>query len=134
MFTGIGAARGWYFANWLWRLRGALDRLLGGAGLRRGRRHPDDLRVGDALDFWRVDALEPDRLLRLRAEMKLPGRAWLQYEVWEAPDGSTQLEQTAAFIPRGLVGLAYWYGLYPLHAWIFGGLIKAIARRAERGV
>ena len=134
VFTGIGAGRGWYFANWLWRLRGALDRLLGGAGLRRGRRHPDDLRVGDALDFWRVDALEPDRLLRLRAEMKLPGRAWLQYEVWEAPDGSTQLEQTAAFIPKGLVGLAYWYGLYPLHAWIFSGLIKAVARRAERGL
>ena len=133
VFTGIGAARGWYFANWLWRLRGALDRLLGGAGLRRGRRHPDDLRVGDALDFWRVDALEPDRLLRLRAEMKLPGRAWLQYEVREDPDGTTQLEQTAAFIPKGLVGLAYWYGLYPLHAWIFSGLIRAVARRAERG-
>ena len=131
-FTGIGAARGWYFANWLWRLRGMLDRLLGGAGLRRGRRHPDDLRVGDALDFWRVEALEADRLLRLRAEMKVPGRAWLQYEVREAPDGTSQLEQTAAFIPKGLIGLAYWYGLYPLHAWIFSGLVKAVARRAER--
>ena len=132
VFTGIGAARGWYFANWTWRLRGVLDRVLGGAGLRRGRRHPDDLRIGDALDFWRVEDLKDNCLLRLRAEMKLPGRAWLQYEVRESEDGGSLLEQTAAFIPRGLPGLAYWYGLYPFHAWIFGGLIKAIARRAER--
>lgn len=131
VFTGIGAARGWYFANWMWRLRGMLDRLLGGAGLRRGRRHPDDLRIGDALDFWRVEDLKPDRLLRLRAEMKLPGRAWLQYEVRETQDGETYLEQTAAFIPKGLFGLVYWYAQYPLHAWIFSGLIDAISRRAE---
>ena len=129
--TGIGAARGWYFANWTWRIRGMVDRLLGGAGLRRGRRHPDHLRIGDALDFWRVEDLKADRLVRLRAEMKLPGRAWLQFEVWEAQDGTTHLEQTAAFIPKGLTGLAYWYGLYPVHAWIFGGLARAIARRAE---
>ena len=132
VFTGIGADRGWYFASWTWRLRGMLDRILGGAGLRRGRRHPDDLRIGDALDFWRVEDLKPDRLVRLRAEMKLPGRAWLQYEVWKAQDGTTHLEQTAAFIPKGLPGLAYWYGLYPFHSWIFSGLVKAIARRAER--
>ena len=132
VFTGIGGSRGWYFANWTWRLRGMLDRMLGGAGLRRGRRHPDELRIGDALDFWRVEGLKADRLLRLRAEMKLPGRAWLQYEVRETEDGSTQLEQTAGFIPRGLTGLVYWYALYPFHAWIFGGLVKAIARRAER--
>ncbi len=131
VFTGIGAARGWYFANWLWRLRGMLDRMLGGAGLRRGRRHPDNLRIGDAVDFWRVEDLEPNRLLRLRAEMKLPGRAWLQYEVRSAQDGTTSLEQTATFIPKGLFGLAYWYALYPLHAWIFSGLIGAISRRAE---
>ena len=129
--TGIGAARGWYFANWTWRLRGMVDRLLGGAGLRRGRRHPDDLRIGDALDFWRVEDLKADRLVRLRSEMKLPGRAWLQFEVWDAQDGTTHLEQTAAFIPKGLTGLAYWYGLYPVHAWIFDGLARAIARRAE---
>ncbi len=129
--TGIGAARGWYFANWTWRIRGMVDRLLGGAGLRRGRRHPDDLRIGDALDFWRVEDLKADHLVRLRAEMKLPGRAWLQFEVWEAQDGTTHLEQTAAFIPKGLTGLAYWYGLYPVHAWIFGGLAREIARRAE---
>lgn len=130
--TGIGAERGWYFANWSWRLRGMLDRLLGGAGLRRGRRHPDDLRVGDALDFWRVEALETDRMVRLRAEMKLPGKAWLQFEVGESKDGTTRLEQTAVFSPTGVAGLLYWYALYPFHAWIFRGLIKSIARRAER--
>ncbi len=131
VITGIGAARGWYFANWSWRLRGMLDRLLGGAGLRRGRRHPDDLRVGDALDFWRVEALETDRMVRLSSEMKVPGKAWLQYEVQEDRDGLTWLEQTAAFVPKGLTGLVYWYVLYPMHAWIFSGLVKAIARRAE---
>ena len=130
--TGIGAARGWYFANWVWRLRGLIDRLLGGVGLRRGRRHPDELRIGDALDLWRVEALEADRLVRLRAEMKLPGRAWLQYEVQGTQEGKTRLEQTVVFIPRGLAGLIYWYSLYPIHAWIFRGLIKAIALRAER--
>lgn len=131
VFTGIGGARGWYFATWAWRMRGALDRMLGGVGLRRGRRNPDDLRIGDALDFWRVEDLQTDRSVRLRAEMKVPGRAWLQFEAREAEDGATHLEQTAAFIPKGLPGLAYWYGLYPVHAWIFGGLVKAIARRAE---
>ena len=130
--AGIGAARGWYFANWAWRLRGMLDRLMGGAGLRRGRRHPDDLRIGDALDFWRVEALVADRLVRLRSEMKLPGNAWLQFEIRAEPDGATHLEQTAVFHPRGLAGLTYWYALYPFHAWMFRGLIRAIARRAER--
>lgn len=131
--AGIGAARGWYFANWAWRLRGMVDRLLGGAGLRRGRRHPDELRVGDALDFWRVEEAQPGRLVRLRSEMKLPGDAWLQFEMREAEDGATWLEQTAVFAPKGLMGLLYWYALYPVHAWIFGGMIKAIARRAEKG-
>ena len=131
IFTGVGAERGWYFANWAWRLRGMIDRMLGGVGLRRGRRHPDELRIGDALDFWRVEDLQEGRSVRLRAEMKLPGRAWLQYEVREDADGSSQLEQTAAFIPKGLAGLVYWYGLYPMHAWVFRGLLKAIARRAE---
>ena len=132
VFTGIGARRGWYFANWAWSIRGMIDRLLGGAGLRRGRRHPDELRVGDALDFWRVEALEPDHLLRLKAEMKLPGSAWLQFKAREAEDGTTWLEQTASFDPRGVGGLLYWYGLYPVHSWIFRGLIRAVAKRAER--
>ena len=130
--TGIGAERGWYFANWSWRLRGMLDRLLGGAGLRRGRRHPDELRVGDALDFWRVEALETNCMVRLRAEMKLPGRAWLQFAVRESENGTVLLEQTAVFSPKGVAGLLYWYALYPFHAWIFRGLIRSIARRAER--
>ena len=129
--AGIGAARGWYFANWAWSLRGMLDRLLGGSGLRRGRRHPDELRVGDALDFWRLEAVEPDSMVRLRSEMKLPGDAWLQFEIREREDGSTWLDQAAVFAPRGLMGLLYWYALYPIHAWIFRGMIRAIARRAE---
>lgn len=131
VLTSIGSSRGWYFANWTWRIRGLIDRLLGGAGLRRGRRHPDDLRVGDALDFWRVEELQADSLIRLRAEMKLPGRAWLQFRLSEICDGKTRLEQTAVFVPKGLAGLAYWYVLYPVHAWIFDGLATAIARRAE---
>ena len=133
VFTGIGGERGWFSADWMWRVRGRIDRLLGGVGLRRGRRHPDNLRVGDALDFWRVEALEPDRLVRLRAEMKLPGRAWLQFRVWETEDGKTQLEQTAAFLPKGLGGLLYWYCLYPVHARIFDGMAREIAKRAEAG-
>ena len=130
VLTGIGGQRGWYYANWAWRIRGIVDRLLGGVGLRRGRRHPDELRVGDALDFWRVEALEADHLVRLRAEMKLPGRAWIQFEVRDTEAGTSQLEQTAAFLPKGLGGLAYWYGLYPVHARIFDGLAREIARRS----
>lgn len=128
-FTGIGGHRGWFYADWTWRARGFLDRLVGGVGLRRGRRDPDHLRVGDALDFWRVEALEPGRLLRLRAEMKVPGRAWLQYDVTDAGGGQSLLVQTAYFAPKGLAGLLYWYLLYPAHALIFSGLIAAIARR-----
>ena len=108
-----------------------LDRLLGGAGLRRGRRHPDEPRVGDALDFWRVEEAEPDHQVRLRSEMKLPGDAWLRFEMQEGDDGSTWLDQAAVFAPRGLAGLLYWYGLYPIHSYIFRGMIRAIARRAE---
>lgn len=129
----IGGANGWYYGNWLWRLRGFLDLLVGGAGMRRGRRDPETLRPGDAVDFWRVDAIEPDRLLRLRPEMKLPGRAWLQFEVAGSGTGST-IRQTAVFEPHGLLGLLYWYALYPVHGLIFGGMLRGIARAAERGV
>ena len=100
ILAGIGGARGWFFANWTWRLRGMADRLLGGAGLRRGRRHPNDLRVGDAVDFWRVEALEENRLIRLKAEMKLPGRAWLQYEIREPPDGTSHWSRRRPSYPR----------------------------------
>ena len=129
--AGIGGDRGWFCANWAWRLRGALDRMVGGVGLRRGRREPDRLRVGDALDFWRVEEFVPGRKIRLRAEMKLPGRAWLEFRVRSQMDGATQLNQLAAFAPKGLPGLLYWYALYPIHRWIFAGLIREVGRRAE---
>jgi uncharacterized protein YbjT (DUF2867 family) len=126
----IGGARGWYYGNVLWRARGLLDLLAGGVGLRRGRRNPDDLQVGDPLDFWRVEAYEPDRRLRLAAEMKVPGRAWLEFDVTEAPGGST-ITQTAIFDPVGLSGLLYWYGIYPLHRRIFEGMLAGVARQAQ---
>jgi hypothetical protein len=115
----------------LWRLRGLVDLLVGGIGLRRGRRDPRHLAVGDAVDFWRVEAIEPGRLLRLAAEMRLPGRAWLTFEV--APDGGGAIiRQTALFDPAGLAGLAYWYLLYPLHAVVFARMLSGIARRVRR--
>jgi len=127
----IGGATGWYYGNWLWRIRGFLDLLVGGVGMRRGRRDPEELRVGDALDFWRVEAFEPDRRLRLAAEMRLPGRAWLEFEVSEAAGGA-EIRQTAIFDPVGLPGLAYWYALYPLHRLVFAGMLHGIARAATR--
>lgn len=130
-FTSLGGRNGWLYFNWAWYLRGLLDRLVGGVGLRRGRRHPTQVRVGDALDFWRVEAVEPDRLLRLRAEMKVPGLAWLQFKAEPLEDGRTQLIQTAFFAPRGLFGLLYWYGLYPIHGLIFSGMIRKLAQRAR---
>ena len=126
----LGGRTGWLYMDWTWRVRGALDRLVGGVGMRRGRRDPVELRPGDALDFWRVEAVEPPTLLRLRAEMKVPGRAWLQFEVREA-EGESVLAQTAFFAPKGLAGLLYWYALYPVHALIFSGLVRRVAQRAE---
>jgi len=130
-FSRLGGQTGWLYATWLWRIRGAFDRLAGGVGMRRGRRDPVDVRVGDALDFWRVEAVEPGRLLRLRAEMKVPGRAWLQFEALPREPSGSRLVQTAFFAPRGLLGLAYWYGLYPIHALIFSGLVRRLAARTE---
>jgi len=127
----IGGTSGWYYANALWRLRGLIDLAAGGIGLRRSRRHPEQLRPGDSLDFWRVEAVEPNRLLRLRAEMRLPGRAWLQFEV--TGDGPVVLRQTATFDPVGLFGLLYWYSLYPIHAAMFKGMLAAIARATRQG-
>ena len=126
----IGGDRGWYFATWIWYLRGLADLLVGGVGMRRGRRHPTDLRPGDPLDFWRVEAYEENRLLSLRAEMKLPGQAWLRFEVEPAGKGS-RITQTAVFRPLGLGGLLYWYGLYPVHWIIFRWMLKGIAGRAN---
>jgi uncharacterized protein YbjT (DUF2867 family) len=128
----LGGQAGWPYGNLLWRVRGLLDRLVGGVGMRLGRRSPTELRVGDAVDFWRVEAVDRPTLLRLRAEMRVPGRAWLQYEVTETPRGS-RLEQTAFFEPKGLPGLAYWYALYPIHGLIFRGMVRRLARRAVVG-
>ncbi len=133
-FTSLGGDRGWRTMNWAWRLRGLLDRLVGGPGLRRGRRHAEDLLPGEALDFWRVERVVRPRLLRLRAEMRLPGRAWLQFEAIPEADGRTRLVQTATFLPRGLVGVLYWYGLYPLHRWIFARMVRALGAEAEARV
>ena len=126
----IGGDTGWYYANWLWRLRGLLDRLFGGSGLRRGRRDPDSLRVGDTVDFWRVETVEPNRRLRLAAEMKLPGRAWLEFEVTRDATGSV-IRQTATFDAKGLLGRAYWYSVFPLHQLIFGGMLHGIAAKGR---
>ncbi|HVT37597.1 MAG TPA: SDR family oxidoreductase [Gemmatimonadaceae bacterium] len=128
----IGGARGWYYANWLWQLRGLLDRLFGGVGLRRGRRDPDSLRVGDTVGFWRVEAIEPDHRLRLAAEAKLPGHAWLEFEVTKDSTGSV-IRQTATFDPKGLLGRAYWYSVFPLHQFVFGGMLQGIAARGRIG-
>jgi len=128
----IGGDTGWYAHDGLWRLRAALDLLAGGVGGRRGRPPGDALAVGDAVDFWRVEAYEPDRRLRLRAEMKLPGRAWLEFEVVPEGGGGSRIRQTAQFDPLGLSGLAYWYLLAPLHAVVFAGMLRGIARAAER--
>ncbi len=129
----IGGKKGWYCANWLWRLRGILDLLVGGVGLRRGRRDPESLRVGDTVDCWRVEALEPNRMLRLTAEMKVPGRAWLEFEVTES-EGKSTIRQTASFDPVGLMGRAYWYVVYPLHQYVFGGMLRAISREVGKPV
>jgi hypothetical protein len=122
----IGGRTGWYRHDWLWQLRGLLDLLVGGAGMRRGRRDPDQVAIGDTIDCWRVTDFVPDRSLRLEAEMRLPGRAWLEFEVSPCAGGS-RLCQAAVFQPSGLVGLAYWYGVYPLHALVLRGMLQGIS-------
>ena len=125
----IGGKTGWYFGTWLWRLRASMDLLVGGVGMRRGRPHPTQLHAGDAVDFWRVEEITRPALLRLRAEMKVPGRAWLQFEVRpdESGEGS-RITQTAIFDPIGLLGPIYWYALWPLHQVVFAGMLKSIAK------
>jgi len=127
----IGGPTGWYYANILWKTRGWLDLLVGGVGLRRGRRDSEELIVGDALDFWRVEAYEPNRRLRLVAEMKLPGRAWLEFEVEEKENGWA-IHQIAVFDPLGLAGLAYWYGIHPIHRQVFAGMLRGIAANVRK--
>ncbi|MFI6287850.1 SDR family oxidoreductase [Streptomyces sp. NPDC051018] len=132
VIEGIGGDNGWYSFPLAWAVRGWLDRLAGGVGLRRGRRDAARLRVGDSLDFWRVEEIEPRRLLRLRAEMKLPGLAWLEMYAEQSPDGRTRYRQRALFHPRGLLGHAYWWSVSPFHAVVFGGMARNIARTAAR--
>jgi len=128
--ASIGGKTGWYAYNWLWQLRGFIDMLLGGVGMRRGRPEGRDLEVGDAVDFWRVEAIEPGRRLRFIAEMKLPGRAWLEFEI-TGDASSTTLRQTAVFDPQGLWGQLYWYGIYPVHQLVFKGMIKGLCTAAK---
>lgn len=130
-FCGIGGGRGWFYLNWLWTLRALMDRAAGGIGMRRGRRHPDIIGQGEPLDFWRVERVMEGRLILLRAEMKLPGKGWLEFEALPRVSGDSVLRQTAYFEPRGFLGNIYWYGLYPVHKIIFAGLITQIKKRAE---
>jgi uncharacterized protein YbjT (DUF2867 family) len=126
----IGGRAGWYYGDRLWRLRGLLDLAVGGPGLRRGRRDAESVTIGDTVDFWRVEAIEPSRLLRLAAEMRLPGRAWLQFEV-TPENGGSLIRQTALFDPVGLGGLVYWYALWGIHQMVFAGMLRNIVRAAE---
>ena len=125
-FASLGGERGWRVWEWAWELRGAVDQVLGGPGLRRGRRHPEVLYPGEAIDFWRVEEYRPPFVLRLRAEMKVPGTAWLQFEAIREGSG-TRLVQTAFFAPTGFFGWLYWYGIYPMHKKIFSDLVDAVA-------
>lgn len=129
-FTSIGGERGWLAWNWAWTIRGWMDSLIGGPGLSRGRRHPTDVQVGEVLDFWRVEDLEVDKFILLRAEMRVPGKAWLRFESIEN-HGGTELVQTAIFAPKGLFGFLYWYLFYPAHFFIFEKMCRKIAERAE---
>ena len=127
----IGGKTGWYYGNFLWKIRGFMDLLAGGVGVRRGRRDPDQVRVGDTLDFWRVEQIVDNKILRLAAEMKVPGRAWLEFEVTEE-DGKSTVRQTAIFDPVGLFGIIYWYSLFPLHEFVFSGMLRNICKAAVK--
>ncbi|MEV6044048.1 SDR family oxidoreductase [Streptomyces xanthochromogenes] len=131
VIEGIGGENGWYSFPLAWAVRGWLDRLVGGVGLRRGRRDAERLRVGDSLDFWRVEEIEPGQLLRLRAEMRLPGLAWLELRADQGPGGRARYRQRALFHPHGLLGHVYWWSVSPFHAFVFGGMARNIARAAS---
>jgi uncharacterized protein YbjT (DUF2867 family) len=127
----IGGNNGWYYANWLWQLRGIFDRMIGGVGMRRGRRHPVDIRIGDAIDFWRVEKYEPGKSLKLKAEMKLPGKAWLEFKVQTTSEQKSLFEQRATFYPTNLFGYLYWYAVLPAHLLVFKNMAKNIIRRSS---
>jgi len=129
-YSGIGGARGWMYMDWAWALRGWMDKAIGGVGIRRGRRHPDEIHTGESLDFWRVEIVEKDARMRLRAEMKVPGKAWLQFDS-QSQDGKTLFTVTAYFAPHGLSGFLYWYAMWPFHKFIFDGLTRRLASRAR---
>ncbi len=129
--SAIGGDTGWYYADWLWKLRGAIDRVLGGIGLRKGRGHPVEIVVGDTVDFWQVAGYDPGRRLLLQAEMNVWGKAWLEFAAEPTSDSSSRLTQTAWYYPRGLFGLIYWYAVLPIHVIVFRNMAAAIARRAE---
>ncbi len=131
VFTSLGGEKGWFYMDWLWRFRAWLDRLAGGVGMKRGRRHPQDVRPGDVVDFWRVEKVEAGRLLRLRAEMRMFGLGWLEFMAVPLGVGKTRLLLTAYYLPKGFLGILYWIFLKPIHATIFSGLIRAVCRRAE---
>ena len=127
----IGGEHGYYAADWLWWIRGMIDRLFGGPGLRRGRRNPTKIVYGDAIDFWRVTDVKNNRRLELRAEMKLPGTATLEFEVEPIEGRRSRLRQIARFKPKGLFGILYWYGVLPLHGLVFEGMLRGICKAAE---
>jgi uncharacterized protein YbjT (DUF2867 family) len=131
VFTSLGGEKGWFYMDWIWRFRAWLDRLAGGVGMKRGRRHPQDVRPGDVVDFWRVEKVEEGRLLRLRAEMRMFGLGWLEFLAVPFDTGKTRLLITAYYLPKGFLGILYWQFLKPIHATLFSGLIRAICRRAE---
>ena len=130
----IGGPTGWYYGHLLWKIRAWFDRLIGGIGFRGGRRHPTELLPGDALDFWRVLEIGPPSHLMLIAEMKLPGEAILEFKIRPLPDGGTELEQISRFLPRGLGGILYWYGLYPFHRLLYPNLLKAIGKAIRKPI
>jgi hypothetical protein len=130
----IGGKTGWYSAGFLWRLRGFIDRMAGGIGLMRGRRHTKEIYAGDSIDFFRVLEVEPPYHLHLLAEMKFPGEATLEFRINPMGDGRTELIQLARYLPRGLMGLIYWYTLYPFHQYVYGGMLKGIARAAGKSI
>jgi hypothetical protein len=128
----IGGANGYSTASWAWELRGLIDKMFGGVGLRRGRRDPQHLIIGDAVDFWRVEELIPQKLLRLRAEMKMPGLAWLEFNLTtDEATGESVLTQTAIYAPKGLLGHLYWWAVFPMHGLVFPSMVKTAAGKSE---